>query len=971
MTKNFIKRSLVAFFVLTMLFVCTETISAGKIDPVVIDDGNTATSFTVTCYYQDGSDSYTTVTGKTTSSGSSFKTPAAPTRTGYNFEGWYATAGSGGTGYAANTTVNSKLGSLYAHWTEITYTVTVIDRDIYNNNELGRGTYTVQQGASKTATELRTATYANYDYKDCDQVTNILANTTLYRNFVRKFTVTYKGSYYKGEEWSDSFITFKSGVQYAASSSTESVQRNNTGTFPAVPLKYQTTHEETPNGGGPGYYIQYNIKRYITYDYNGGSGSVTSYEFNPLARKYFNFLGWYSDSSGNNRVGGADNSTPKISANTTYYALFENCNGVSYGIEPRAYTLPDATRDGYTLDGWYEIGTDEYIGKPGDKPTTYVSRNLYAKWIPDTTYYTITVKDVVGNSSGHLLGSGTYSIEEGLSANASTLRTTTYTGYTYKSASAAISSVSANATLYRYFSENEYTVTFNANGGSGSKASVTHKYSQSYTLPSGEEFTRKNHHMVGWRTGPEKGGNKITEIPAETDTDVTVYVDWAVNEYWVIFDGNGATSGSMDNQKLKVGNTKTPLTANAYKKEYTVTLNNNNGTDPDIEKAEYNFIGWASKSDGSGIRYDDEATVQRVTGFDEIEDGGSVTIYAVWNKPSDNVIPVDDPTKNSVTTSHETKIYDAISNTILETLSDDYVISYTFRGWNEKEDGSGTWRNSSYVPESNTTLYAIYDESYKTPSVTIPSSISTKSGLAENIYSNFYINGVKYFGATTFKTTSYTYTGLSTAKNSGITSIKVGDKINPRSYPTLYAQYNATTSWGSVLTPNPAKNNNLVVDYFLAEGEQDIEENRHYPGTSFSPRESKNYNAVYHYEYSVTFANKKGSNIQDITDIYEGTSITIPNYPKIQGDTCIGFYSNSDVTKPGIWYNPRSSLVVNEDKTIYCIWMSDLDINTPEVLEMIIYIRNIADISTLKENSIWMTKEEYFNYLKDVLAKAK
>ena len=440
--KNHIKRLLIAFFVLTAFFVAVETINAQVVEGGG-GGGSSSGSFTVTCYSQGGSPSTITVTGKN----NKFTTPSAPTRDGYTFDGWYTTVGNGGTGYGANTTVNSKLSSLYAHWTEITYTVTVIDRDTYNNNELGRGTYTVKQGASTTATALRTATYANYDYVGCTEANNISANTTLYRNFVRKFTVTYQGSYYKDEEWSDSFITFKSGIQYAASSSTESVQRNNTGTFPAVPLKYQATHEETPNGGGPGYYIQYNIKRYITYDYNGGSGFPTSYEFNPLARKYFNFLGWYSDSSGNNRVGGAGSSTLKISANTTYYALFKNGNGVSYGIEPRVYTLPNATRDGYTLDGWYETGTDKYIGQPGDKPTTYISRSLYAKWTPDTTYYTITVEDRIGNSSGKKLGSKTYSVEEGLSANASALRNTTYTGYSYKGDSAEISSVSADVTI--------------------------------------------------------------------------------------------------------------------------------------------------------------------------------------------------------------------------------------------------------------------------------------------------------------------------------------------------------------------------------------------------------------------------------------------------------------------------------------------------------------------------------------------
>lgn len=46
----------------------------------------------------------------------------------------------------------------------------------------------------------------------------------------------------------------------------------------------------------------------------------------------------------------------------------------------REITLPNASRDGYVLDGWYDRGV--YVGKPGDRVTVSSDRNLQARWEP-------------------------------------------------------------------------------------------------------------------------------------------------------------------------------------------------------------------------------------------------------------------------------------------------------------------------------------------------------------------------------------------------------------------------------------------------------------------------------------------------------------------------------------------------------------------------------------------------------------
>ncbi|MGM9613230.1 MAG: S-layer homology domain-containing protein [Butyricicoccus sp.] len=73
------------------------------------------TTFTVTFYANGGTASVSTVR---VAKGEKVASPAAPTRSGYTFNGWF-TAASGGTKYDFNTAVTADL-SLYAQWTEKT-----------------------------------------------------------------------------------------------------------------------------------------------------------------------------------------------------------------------------------------------------------------------------------------------------------------------------------------------------------------------------------------------------------------------------------------------------------------------------------------------------------------------------------------------------------------------------------------------------------------------------------------------------------------------------------------------------------------------------------------------------------------------------------------------------------------------------------------------------------------------------------
>ncbi|MBR4407114.1 MAG: InlB B-repeat-containing protein [Clostridia bacterium] len=99
------------------------------------------------------------------------------------------------------------------------------------------------------------------------------------------------------------------------------------------------------------------------------------------------------------------------------------------------------------------------------------------------------------------------------------------------------------------------------------------------------------------------GTYTFTLNSSNTSTDLSLNIQAERQTYTIIFNGNGATSGSMANQTAKIGQAYT-LPANTY------------------EKAEYNFVNW---KDSVGNSYEDQQIVQ-----DLANAGESITLYAQW-----------------------------------------------------------------------------------------------------------------------------------------------------------------------------------------------------------------------------------------------------------------------------------------------------------------------------------------------------
>ena len=100
--------------------------------------------------------------------------------------------------------------------------------------------------------------------------------------------------------------------------------------------------------------------------------------------------------------------------------------------------------------------------------------------------------------------------------------------------------------------------------------------------------------------------NPTTFTTGAGDATVTATFTKTANTYTVKFNGNGADSGSMANQSFVYDEAAKPLSANQF-------IKNN-----------YNFIGWNTKADGTGVSYEPEQSVQNLA------PSGILNLYAVW-----------------------------------------------------------------------------------------------------------------------------------------------------------------------------------------------------------------------------------------------------------------------------------------------------------------------------------------------------
>lgn len=168
-----------------------------------------------------------------------------------------------------------------------------------------------------------------------------------------------------------------------------------------------------------------------------------------------------------------------------------------------------------------------------------------------------------------------------------------------------VSEVEGDATYTAKYDVIEYTITYELDGGEngeGNPATYTSLDSVTFT-----DATKTGYTFGGWYTRSDCTGDNITGIAAGTTGNMTLYADFEANSYTINYDANGGEGNQMDPTAATYG-TEVTLRSNAYTYDG------------------YDFLGWARSSDTDTAEYSDCATV---TDLCE-EDGGNVTLYAVW-----------------------------------------------------------------------------------------------------------------------------------------------------------------------------------------------------------------------------------------------------------------------------------------------------------------------------------------------------
>ena len=161
-------------------------------------------------------------------------------------------------------------------------------------------------------------------------------------------------------------------------------------------------------------------------------------------------------------------------------------------------------------------------------------------------------------------------------------------------------------TLYAQWEKIQYfTISFDANGGTGSMQSIKVVKGSKATLLD-NEFTRTDFKFKGWNAKADGSGTSYSNKQSfALNSDIILYAQWEKVEYATItFNANGG-SGSMQSISVVKGS--------------STTL-------PDVTftRSGYNFKGWNTKADGSGTSYSNKQSIAPYN---------NLTLFAQWENP--------------------------------------------------------------------------------------------------------------------------------------------------------------------------------------------------------------------------------------------------------------------------------------------------------------------------------------------------
>ena len=514
------------------------------------------------------------------------------TKTGYTFLGWNTskTATSALSSYIVND--NSKLYAVWSLKKPTSITITGGAEKIYGSST------TTLTCAQDRDYESDVTLYYSFGYSTTNGGTpgNWTSDSTNNKITIGK-TEYYGDRYYSCRVYAKNSYLTSSTIQ---SSGNQLVRYNNaTITF--------NGNTGTVNGTNP------------VYVRTGESGAFTGIRNNTAAtiptssKSCYTFNGWYTTANGGNKVlkdnnaftgtevsGYTSSNAWATIENKTLYAQYTaHTYSLSYDLDKGSYGSSHPT--GATYDTAFTVnGPSKSItvsfdlngtGATASSTSNITKSYTFAGWkitgmdnvthtYGSNTTTNASISSTTATSYKNLLcNSGTVNFLALWTPPGITLPTIIKTGYTCKWISGSYEWVSGGTytpqasggvtsrTMYASCSPNSYTITYNANGGTGTEQTQTVGYDNTWKTK-GAIFSKTGYTLDGWstsKTGPV-AYNLNENQSAYNGSPTTLYAHWKINDYTLSFNLNGGTGTCNSITKSfgsEWGDLCTPSKANA------------------------------------------------------------------------------------------------------------------------------------------------------------------------------------------------------------------------------------------------------------------------------------------------------------------------------------------------------------------------------------------------------------------------
>lgn len=414
----------------------------------------------------------------------------------------------------------------------------------------------------------------------------------------------------------------------------------------------------------------------ITFNANGGSeapATITADKNENITlpntiptRNGYTFLGWYPENPNASEPLYLPGGSYRGNQNITLHAVWKinrtltfDANGGSGG--PGTLSVPsgttitiptlEPTKEGWSFIGWADNADDEIPGyMPGSQYTVSEGDKIfYALWSNNAWIITY-------NANEGTFGSTTTTTQSVTKGQSATIPNTVpaRVGYNFlgwstnQNASTGTyqpggtipaANITNNIELFAIWEEIaiQYTITFNANSGTGAPSAITVNAGQPVTLPDTVPTrTGTQYAFVGWSTtqknpstsviaeyapGETIPESEIANLASQNGGNITLYATYNQNSTWswggtkyyvVLFNQQGGSNGPI---ALRV----TQRSA---------------GTIPTTEptKVGYTFLGWSTTANSTTVAYEAGAS---------ITPSANMTLYAVWIEEGTEMYPVE------------------------------------------------------------------------------------------------------------------------------------------------------------------------------------------------------------------------------------------------------------------------------------------------------------------------------------------